>query len=98
LSPHLPKRGGSYGFSFIAEAYLNFGWAAPICLSVLGVMFGLIRKWTLSRNHPSKTAIMGFFLASVPFFARGCMLFLLRALCWYALLFYLAYSVKLIVL
>jgi oligosaccharide repeat unit polymerase len=84
------QRGGSYGFSFIAEAYLNFGWAAPICLFMLGLIYGRVRGWTLEGNDPARMAIMGIFLASILFFARGSMLFLIRPLCWYALFPYLA--------
>lgn len=82
-------RGGSYGYSFIAEAYLNFGWVAPLALFVLGAIYGRLRRWTLNGGDPAKLAVMGIFLSSVLFFARSGLMLVVRSLSWYALIPYL---------
>jgi O-antigen polysaccharide polymerase Wzy len=88
LIPDSHRGGGSYGYSFIAEAYLNFGWAAPIFLFFLGAIYGRLMRWTLNGNDPTKMAIMGIFLSSVLFFARSSLMNVVRPLCWYALIPY----------
>jgi oligosaccharide repeat unit polymerase len=89
IEPGFASRGGSYGYSFIAEAYLNFGWAAPVALFVFGAVFGRVRGWTLNSSDPARIAIMGIFLSSVLFFSRSSLLNVARPLFWYALVPYL---------
>jgi oligosaccharide repeat unit polymerase len=89
IEPAFASHGGSYGYSFIAEAYLNFGWAAPVALFVLGAVFGRLRGWTLNSNDPGRTAIMGIFLSSVLFLSRSSLMSVVRPLFWYALVPYL---------
>lgn len=88
FDPEFASRGGSYGYSFIAEAYLNFGWAAPIAVFVLGAIYGRLMGWTLNGNDPAKMAIMGVFLSSVLLFARSSSMNVVRPLFWYALIPY----------
>ena len=85
VAPDTASKGGGYGYSFIAEAYLNFGWAAPMGLFVLGAIYGRLRGWTLNGNDPARMAVMGIFLSSVLFFGRSSMIALMRPLCWYAI-------------
>jgi oligosaccharide repeat unit polymerase len=88
VDPELASRGGSYGYSFLAEAYLNFGWAAPILLFFFGALYGPLIGWTLTGNDPAKMAIMAIFLSSVLFFARSALMNVVRPLCWCALIPY----------
>jgi len=88
VDPGFAAQGGGYGYSFIAEAYLNFGWAAPIFLFFLGAIYGRLMGWTLNGKDPAKMAIMGIFLASVLFFARSSLINVVRPMCWYALIPY----------
>jgi oligosaccharide repeat unit polymerase len=90
IDPEFASRQGSYGYSFIAEAYLNFGWAAPIFLFFFGAVYGRLMGWTLNGKDPGKMAIMGIFLSSVLFFPRSALMNVVRPLCWYALIPYLA--------
>jgi O-antigen polysaccharide polymerase Wzy len=89
ISPYDAAHGGSFGYSYIAEAYLNFGWAAPLALFVMGFLYGQGRKWTLNSNDPAKMAVMGIFLTSILFFARSSLITAVRPLVWYALFPYL---------
>jgi oligosaccharide repeat unit polymerase len=85
VNPDLAAQGGSYGYSFIAEAYLNFGWAAPIALFIFGAVYGGVRSWTLNGNDPARMAVMGIFLSSILFFARSSLVTAVRPFFWYAL-------------
>lgn len=88
IEPEFAARGGSYGYSFIAESYLNFGWAAPVALFVLGAIFGRMREWTLNGNDPGRIAIMGIYLSSLLFFSRSSLINVVRPLFWFALVPY----------
>jgi hypothetical protein len=81
--------GGGLGFSFIAEAYLNFGWVgAPLWLGVLG--YALTRVFLLADSRqPAKVALVGSFLSLFIIFVRGESDMVVRALLWYALIPYL---------
>jgi oligosaccharide repeat unit polymerase len=84
VDPAFASQGGGYGYSFIAEAYLNFGWAAPIALFALGAIYGRLRGWALIGNDPARMAIMAIFLSSVLFFARASLIGVMRPFTWQA--------------
>lgn len=87
VNPYLAARGGSIGFSFIAEAYLNFGWLGLTgWMALLGAFFAGLTTWSESLNRPLRVAFVGSFLASCLYYARGEFLFIPRPLVWYALL------------
>jgi oligosaccharide repeat unit polymerase len=82
--------GNSYGFSFIAEAYLNFGWiGAPLALGIMGFLLGWVVIWADRSANPAKVAMVGAFTAFFLVFARGESGGVFRYLVWYALIPYL---------
>lgn len=90
VSPYFAASGGSYGFSFIAEAYLNFGWVgAPIALALIGFMFAKFTLWAIRSNDPAKMASVASFLSFFLFYARAESSIIVRSLVWYSLLPYL---------
>jgi oligosaccharide repeat unit polymerase len=90
IEPEFAERGGSFGFSFIAEAYLNFGWlGAPLLLGLLGFLYGKFVIWAIRDNDPIKMAFLATFVSSFLFYARGSSEMVIRPFIWYSLLPYL---------
>lgn len=90
IEPAFAARGGSFGYSFIAEAYLNFGWfGTPITLGVIGFLFGRFTLWAVSSGEPVKMAMLATFLSYFLFYARAQSDFIVRPLVWYSLIPYL---------
>lgn len=93
VEPWLAARGGSFGFSFIAEAYHGFGWAgAPWVCGLIGFGFARLVLWadTARGLVPAKIAVVATFVTHFAFFAREEMAVIVRPLVWYALLPYAA--------
>lgn len=90
--------GWGLGYSFIAEAYFNFGWfGAPIALGAIGFFMGWFVLWAERSGDPAKIAAVGAFTAFVLIFARGEFLGSFgRPLVWYSLIPY--WSVLLLML
>jgi oligosaccharide repeat unit polymerase len=90
VAPGYAALGGGFGFSFIAEAYLNFGWLgiAPV-LGLVGFLFGKLVMWAQGTNEPVKLATAASFLAFFLLYARGEAGLVVRPLIWYALLPYI---------
>jgi oligosaccharide repeat unit polymerase len=88
VDPFIAAAGGGLGFSFIAEAYLNFGWfGGPLWLGVVG--FAL--SWLFLKADgadPARQALAASFLSFFFVFARGEAAIVIRGLVWYALLPY----------
>lgn len=83
------ERGGSFGFSFIAEAYLNFGWAGIIFLGILGFLYGKFVDWGVRDSDPAKMAVIAIFVSFFLFYARGASEMIFRPFLWYSMLPYL---------
>ncbi|MEM7552773.1 MAG: O-antigen polysaccharide polymerase Wzy [Cyanobacteria bacterium P01_A01_bin.84] len=81
---------GTYGFTFIAEAYLNFGWVgAPIAISVIGFLFSRLVVWAVQNRNPAKMAMLASYISFFLFYARAESALILRALVWYAIFPYI---------
>lgn len=81
--------GGGLGFSFIAEAYLNFGWVGvPITAAVIGFLFGKLVLWADRCCNPGRWAMIASFLAFFLFFARSETAHVIRPLVWYSFIPY----------
>ena len=90
VRPEFAARGGSLGYSFIAEAYLNFGWfGAPIALAVLGFFFAKLILWATRCGEPSKMAMVASFTSSFLFYARSESVVQVRSLVWYSVFPYI---------
>lgn len=90
VRPDFAARGGGLGYSFIAEAYLNFGWfGAPIALAVLGFLFAKLILWATRCGEPSKMAMVASFTSSFLFYARSESAIQVRSLVWYSVFPYI---------
>jgi oligosaccharide repeat unit polymerase len=89
VDPVMAASGGGWGFSFIAEAYLNFGWAGG--LAWLGFIGFLITRLFLRADlgDPASVAFVGAFLSSFLVFVRGESATVVRGLVWYSVIPYL---------
>jgi oligosaccharide repeat unit polymerase len=91
VDPYTAEQGGGLGYSFIAEAYLNFGWwGAFIVLGLIGFLFGSLVLWADLSDDIARLAVVASFLSFFLFFARGEASEVVRALVWYSVLPYLA--------
>ena len=50
IDPDTAAKGGGLGYSFIAEAYYNFGWAGPLFIGIVGFLLSRFFRW--SSGHP----------------------------------------------
>lgn len=89
VAPAAYYAGGGYGFSFIAEAYANFGWiGTPAVLGLVGFLFAKLALWGKTSNAPERAATIASFLAFFLIYARGESALVIRPLIWYAFLPY----------
>ena len=85
IAPGHAALGYGFGYSFIAEAYLNFGWVgSPLIFLVFGFLIGNTAKWA-SRGGILDTAIIGSFLSFLLFTVRGELSEIVRPFVWYCL-------------
>jgi oligosaccharide repeat unit polymerase len=97
IDPVSAQSGGGYGYSFIAEAYLNFGWlGTPVVLGIMGFLFARLVLWAGRSGDPAKIAMIASFASFMLLFARGESNFLFRPLVWYSLIpFLMVYALTL---
>jgi oligosaccharide repeat unit polymerase len=89
VEPMVAAAGGGLGYSFIAEAYLNFGWiGGPLFLAGLGYLLARLFLGA-DGGDPAHLALVATFLSSLLVFARGESAMVVRGLVWYAFLPYL---------
>jgi oligosaccharide repeat unit polymerase len=86
IAPDAAALGCGFGYSFIAEAYLNFGWIfSQFFLIFLGYLLGRLTDWGTRQRNPARIAAMGSFTCFFLFAARGDSFLLARPLFWYTL-------------
>ena len=91
VDPYTAAHGGGIGYSFIAEAYLNFGWwGAAIVLGFMGFLFASLVEWADRSGDIARLAMVAAFLSFFLVFARGAADSVVRALVWYSVLPFLA--------
>lgn len=89
VDPTFALEGGGLGYSFIAEAYLNFGWyGVTLLLCVIGYLYGWFVLWADRSNDLAKLAMIGSFISFFVFFTRGESADVIRPLIWYSLIPY----------
>ncbi len=76
--------GGSRGFSFIAEAYLNFGYFAPFATLAFGLFLGLLERWVDDEPSEAKDAFLASYLVFFLPCVRNDSMAIFRPLLWYA--------------
>lgn len=85
VEPIKAKAGGGLGFSFIAEAYLNFGWiGTPLLLAAVGFLLGRLGLWAQKNASPARMATVAAILAFFLMYARGEAALVVRPVVWYA--------------
>jgi oligosaccharide repeat unit polymerase len=90
VTPRELIRGISLGYSFIAEAYLNFGWiGTPIFMAIFGFYIGKLVLWATRLREPTKMALLASFLPSLLFFCRQESTHIVRPFVLYSLAPYL---------
>ena len=86
VAPWTAARGGGLGFSFIAEAYLNFGLAGcVIIIGTLGFLLARSVRWAEGVGHPLAFALVASALAGSVKYVRADSTELVRPLVWYAI-------------
>ncbi|MBA3942953.1 MAG: O-antigen polysaccharide polymerase Wzy [Herpetosiphonaceae bacterium] len=90
IDPQTAAHGGGLGYSFIAEAYLNFGWlGGPLFLGFIGFLYGKLILWAVPSSNPAKLAMVAVFLSFFLFYVRQEAASQIRSLLWYAVLPYI---------
>jgi len=90
VDPYSANTGHTLGFSFIAEAYLNFSWiGTPLFMSGIGYLLAqfVLRVW--KRPDPLRLAIQAVSISFVLFVARGESHLIVRPIFWECLIPYL---------
>lgn len=90
VEPDIAERGGGLGYSYIAEAYFNFGWwGGAIMLFWIGYGLSSLVCWSQFSGNPLKIAAAATFFASLLGFVRADSQSIIRPLFWYSLFPYL---------
>ena len=83
VSYNTASQGGGLGFSFLAEAYLNFGWAAPpLVMILLGFGFAAAECFAARSASPAATSLMGVILFFGLIYARAESTDIARSIVW----------------
>jgi oligosaccharide repeat unit polymerase len=91
INPWLAARGGAYGYSCIAEAYLNFGQpGVPIIMCLYGILLVGLVLWAEKSGDISKIVLVATILAFSLRFPRDEIGGIVRAVVWYGVLPYIA--------
>jgi oligosaccharide repeat unit polymerase len=89
VDPARANLGNSIGYSFIAEAYINFGWlGAPLAICAIGFLVGKLVLWAGRSADPASVAMVGSFTAFFLIYARGESDEVIRAIVWYSFIPY----------
>ena len=87
LRPDWAEGGFGFAYSFIAEAYLNFGWlGAPIMMIAFGAAIVALSRWVSRGADAVRYGFVAAFLPTLIFMVRNESITLSRTLFWYALL------------
>jgi hypothetical protein len=89
VDPVNADRGNGLGYSFIAEAFLNFG-VVGVALIPLLIGYGIVTFWLWAARGSSaaRLVVVATFMASLLFYARASASILPRPLVWYGLVPY----------
>jgi oligosaccharide repeat unit polymerase len=83
VSYNTASQGGGLGFSFLAEAYLNFGWAGPpLVMILLGFGFAAVECFAARNASPAATSLMGVILFFGLIYARAESTDIVRSIVW----------------
>lgn len=92
VDPFFFHRGGGLGYSFIAEAYANFGWiGTPIVIGLIGFFLARLAAWPTGSEDYAGIAVVSVCMATLLFWVRGDANFVFRPLVFYAFVPYTAF-------
>jgi len=92
VDPYAAGQGGGIGFSFMAEAYLNFGMLGVVFVALLmGYLVVRFCLWAERRESMARSVVVAAFLPHLLFFVRQDSTDMPRAFVWYGLAPYAAY-------
>lgn len=87
VNPVAAKSGGSIGYSFIAEAYANFGiYGSVIIVGLLGFLFVLFSEFVEKHDNKAYLAALATYASFFLFFARSESAQIFRPFVWYTLI------------
>jgi oligosaccharide repeat unit polymerase len=90
VEPEKAALGGGNGFSFLAEAYMNFSWYGVVIVPlIIGILLGRLVKKSELEMDPAKLALFACIMVFLPQYARGDASMLIRFLVWHCFLPYL---------
>ncbi len=91
VDPYTAEQGGGLGYSFLAEAYLNFGWLGLVpVMIVFGYLGGKAVRWGDQHGHAERAALLAAAFSFLVFFVRAELAVVLRGVIWYAAVPYCA--------
>ncbi len=91
VDPYIAEQGGGLGYSFIAEAYLNFGWLGLPFVMILGGYVGSrVVLWTDRSRRADRAAMTAAAACFLVFYVRAELAVVLRGVLWFACLPYCA--------
>ncbi|MBC7690634.1 MAG: O-antigen polysaccharide polymerase Wzy [Methylotenera sp.] len=90
VEPDIAELGGGLGYSYLAEAYFNFGWwGGALMLMAIGYALSSLVSWSQFSGDPVKIATAVAFFSSLLGFVRADSQSVIRPLFWYSLMPYL---------
>ncbi len=89
VDPQTASSGGGLGYSFIAEAYYNFGWCGPLLIALLGFILGRLAAWVAFSADPARLVMVANLLPPLLWYVRNEASGAVRSIVWYALIPYL---------
>jgi hypothetical protein len=85
------SRGAGLGFSFIAEAYVNFGPSGPLLvMAMFGFLVAGVSRWAAGTTDVGRLALVAIIIAVSLRFPRDELSGILRSVVWFGVLPYLA--------
>jgi oligosaccharide repeat unit polymerase len=89
VDPSVFLRGGGLGYSFMAEAYANFGWIfGAFFVGVVGFFMAKLTLWAKGRGDNAKIAVVAICMANILLWSRGDATVVFRPLFYCAFLAY----------
>jgi hypothetical protein len=83
VSYNTASSGGGLGYSFIAEAYLNFGWMGPpLVMILLGFGMASLESFAAASASPAATSLAGVVLFFALIYARSESTDIVRSIVW----------------
>ena len=86
VAPDTFSIGGGLGYSFIAEAYANFGWlGTPFIMGMIGFTMARLTSWSAGREDYGRIAVVSLCIAIMLFWTRADVTVFSRNLYYYVL-------------